>query len=83
MLLSMLGDIEFMYAMGLMGFLSALICVAVTLCIVRRKGERIWLFCGLALIPWVGLFTTFLLSSLPDKNVLDRLDALEKKARLN
>jgi hypothetical protein len=49
--------------------------------IARRKGKSIG-FCALALIPFIAPFVLFYLASLTDKQIVDRLAALEARGAM-
>jgi hypothetical protein len=59
--------------------LVTLICFLFAIPISRRKGKGIG-FAALCLVPFLSPFILFYLVSLTDRSVVDRLEALERKA---
>jgi hypothetical protein len=72
------GNMEDNMIVSLLPFVVVTIlffCLAYPIC--RRKGKTAYAL--ICLIPFVGWFALIYFASLPDKQVLDRLAALETK----
>lgn len=62
--------------------LIAAVVVIFAYLIARRKRVNVWLWVFLAFLPFVNYFALLLLASKPDRDILERLEALEAQGQI-